>query len=220
MSSGADPSRCVVLTPAARYIEPHCDLSLRQLESAGYTVRRWFGGSLVDVLRNRLATQALADGFEELMWIDSDIAFDPSSVDRLRAHALPLVCGMYPTKIECLPTWVEAPGASAAVAAGASLLEIHYAGCGFFLARAEVFREVQRRENLPVCNSQAGDPMVPYFLPMVIERHGAATYLEADYAFCERARRAGFQIFADPAVILQHIGLCGYFVKKAPLTAG
>ncbi len=209
--SAADNARCVILTPAARYIEPHCDLSLRQLESAGYVVRRWFGGSLVDVLRNRLATQALADGFEELMWIDSDIAFDPASVDRLRAHGLPLVCGLYPTKIDCLPTWVEAPGSAAGIAAGEnSLLEIHYTGCGFFLARAAVFREVQRRENLPVCNSQASDPMVPYFLPMILERNGAATYLEADFAFCERARRAGFRIFADRTIILQHIGIFGY----------
>ena len=44
------------------------------------------------MIRNRLATEALADGFEELMWIDADIAFDPRSVDRLRSHNLPIVC--------------------------------------------------------------------------------------------------------------------------------
>src|SRR5271155_1254770 len=101
---------CVVLTPVARAVEPHCELSLRQLEARGYVVRRWFGASQIDVCRSRLATTALADGFDELMWIDDDIAFDPTCVDRLRSHNLPLVCGLYPTKVECKPTWLLADG--------------------------------------------------------------------------------------------------------------
>jgi hypothetical protein len=47
-----------------------------------------------------MATDAIADGFEELMWIDSDMAFEPKSVERLRGHNLPPVCGRYPTKLE------------------------------------------------------------------------------------------------------------------------
>ncbi len=82
-------SRCAILVPAGHSIEPHCALTLGQLEAQGYPVRRLYGFSQVDVARNRLATDALAEGFEELMWIDSDIAFEPQSVDRLRAHGLP-----------------------------------------------------------------------------------------------------------------------------------
>ena len=52
------------------------------------------------VARNRLASEALAAGFEELMWIDSDMAFLPESVDRLRSHNLPIVGALYPTKVE------------------------------------------------------------------------------------------------------------------------
>src|SRR3970282_2168705 len=29
-------------------------------------------------------------------------------------------------------------------------------------------------------------------------------YLSEDWAFCERARQCGFQIWADPSIILQH----------------
>src|SRR5262245_57019935 len=67
---------------------------------------KWYGGSQIDTVRNRLASEALAEGFEELMWIDADIAFHPASVERLRAHGLPIVCGLYPTKVECRPTWI------------------------------------------------------------------------------------------------------------------
>ena len=93
-----DNSRCVILVPASRHIEPHCEYSLRQLEAQGYIVRRLYGFAQVDVARNRLASEAIADGFEELMWIDSDIAFEPQSVQRLRSHGLPIVCGLYPKK--------------------------------------------------------------------------------------------------------------------------
>jgi hypothetical protein len=45
-----------------------------------------------------MATDALADGFQETMWIDSDIGFHPDAVDRLREHNLPLSCALYPQK--------------------------------------------------------------------------------------------------------------------------
>ena len=34
------------------------------------------------------------------MWIDSDIASEPGSVQQLRSHNLALVCGLYPKKAE------------------------------------------------------------------------------------------------------------------------
>src|SRR5262245_17496167 len=107
-----DNAKCVILVPVAHAIEPHCDLSLRQLEAAGYTVHRLYGYSAVDRVRNRMATDAIAEGFEELMWIDSDMAFEPKSVDRLRSHNLPLVCGLYPTKVEKKLTSLLLPGTS------------------------------------------------------------------------------------------------------------
>jgi len=44
-----DNSRCVILVPASRHIEPHCEYSLRQLEAQSYTVRRLYGFAAIDV---------------------------------------------------------------------------------------------------------------------------------------------------------------------------
>ena len=44
-----DNSRCVILVPASRHIEPHCEYSLRQLEAQSYIVRRLYGFAQVDV---------------------------------------------------------------------------------------------------------------------------------------------------------------------------
>jgi hypothetical protein len=39
----------------------------------------------------------MRDGFEETMWIDADVVFDPDDVET-RAHGLPMVAGLYPKK--------------------------------------------------------------------------------------------------------------------------
>ncbi len=83
-------SRCVVLVPVGGTIDLDCEDALRELERRGY-------GS-IDAARNQMASGVLAQGFDELMWIDSDIVFDPDDVAKLRRHDLPLVCGIYPKK--------------------------------------------------------------------------------------------------------------------------
>ncbi len=98
LSHPLDPARCVVLVPFLGSILPQCEAGLRELEKRGYQVRRVGGFSAIDQGRNQLATDALLDGFEETMWIDADIEFHPDSVDRLRGHGLPVVCGLYPQK--------------------------------------------------------------------------------------------------------------------------
>jgi hypothetical protein len=208
----SENAKCVILVPAANHIEPHCDLSLRQLESLGYPVRRVFGYANIDRARSLIATQALADGFDELMWIDSDIAFEPASVARLRSHSLPIVCGLYPTKIEKRLTSNLLPG-TAAITFGreGGLVEIAFAATGFLYTRRQVYLDIQKRENLPVCNRQSSQPIVPYFLPLIVQ-HGPDDfgYLTEDFSFCERARRCGYRIYADTTIRLQHIGLYGY----------
>lgn len=83
----ADPARCVVLVPVGGAIEAGCEEGLRELERRGHPVRRVRGYSAIDAARCQMATDALNDGFEELMWIDSDVVFDPNDIDKLRAHA-------------------------------------------------------------------------------------------------------------------------------------
>lgn len=93
-----DAKRCVILVPVGGEVVPACDQALRQLERRGYEVRRARGYAAIDQGRNQMATDALADGFDETMWIDADIGFDPDDVERLRGHGLPIVCGIYPKK--------------------------------------------------------------------------------------------------------------------------
>ena len=84
-----DPKRCVVLVPFTSSIVNECEEALRELERRGYPVRRVGGYAAIDQGRNQMATDALVEGFEETLWIDSDIAFRPDDVEVLRRHAAP-----------------------------------------------------------------------------------------------------------------------------------
>jgi hypothetical protein len=206
-----DPSRCVVLVPYTGAILPECEEGLRALERRGYQVRRVGGYAAIDQGRNQLATDALVEGFEETLWIDSDIGFHPDDVETLRRHGVPIVGGLYPLKgVRGLAAHVL-PGTKAVrFGADGGLLELLYAGAGFLLVRREVYLAVQLQERLPVCNERFGRPMVPYFEPTSAPDGDGCWYLAEDFAFCARARRCGYKILVDTTLRLWHVGTYRY----------
>jgi len=204
-----DPRRCVILVPFASSITPPCERALEELERRGYPVRRVGGYAAIDQGRNQMATDALLDGFEETMWIDADVDFHPNSIDRLRAHNLPIVAGIYPQKGKRALASHIMPGSPKMVfGKDGGLVEILYAGAGFLLVRREVYMAVQQR--LPMCNARFKIPLIPFFHPMLHQCEDGHWYLAEDYAFCERARQCGYKIMADTTIRLWHIGNHAY----------
>jgi len=206
-----------VLVPVGASIEHDCERGLRSLEQRGYAVRRAYGYAAIDQARSQMATDALREGFEELMWIDSDVAFDPDDVDKLRRHNLPIVCAIYPKKgIRALSCEVV-PGTQFVVfGEQGGLMKVFYAATGFLLTRRQVYDDVQQKLGLPVCNKRFRKAIVPYFLPFIVPdgAHGHR-YLAEDFAFSERAKRAGYEIFADTSIRLNHVGRYGYSFEDA-----
>ncbi|MCY2995649.1 MAG: hypothetical protein NTY19_48555 [Planctomycetota bacterium] len=212
-----DRTKCVVLVPVSGHIEPTCEEALRELERRGYPVRRVRGFAAIDQGRCQIVSDALADGFEETMWIDADVGFSADAVDRLRSHGEPLACGIYPKKGQRALAVHVLPGTPHIVfGKEGGLIEVQYAANGFLLVRREVYAEMQRQLELPVCNQRfGGRPLVPYFIPMVRPDGSGHWYLAEDYAFCERARQCGFRIMADTTIRLQHFGGYGYSWEDA-----
>lgn len=187
-----------------------------QLEARGYVVRRVFGYAAIDQARSQMATDALADGFDELMWIDADIGFDPDAVDRLRAHGLPIACGIYPKKGQrALACNLLNDTDKVTFGKEGGLFEIAYAATGFLLTRRQVYADIERALRLPTCNQRFNRPIVPYFLPLLLEDGEGHWYLGEDFAFSERARRAGHKVIADTTIRLTHIGRYGYSWEDA-----
>lgn len=212
------PGKCVILVPVGGHIEPGCDEALRKLEARGYAVRRVRGYAAIDQARNQMATDALAEGFEELMWIDSDVVFAPEDVERLRSHRLPIVCGVYPKKgVRALSCHVLPGTKEVLFGEGGGLMEVLYAATGFLLVRRQVFLDVQQHHSLPPCNEKFGKPLVPYFLPLVHAEPAGPWYLAEDYAFSQRARDCGYRIWADTTIRLRHVGSYAFGWEDAGL---
>ncbi|MFF0492552.1 hypothetical protein ACFYTQ_26280 [Nocardia sp. NPDC004068] len=211
-----DPRRCCVLVPIGGYLEPECARGLSELERRGYTVRTITGYAAIDQGRSQMATDALLDGFDGLMWIDSDIGFDPDSVDMLRHHDLPIVCAIYAKKGVRELACHMLPGTKRILfGEGGGLMEIKYAATGFLFTHRTVYETMIEHEQLPICNKQFGRVTVPYFLPLIQQDGENHWYLGEDYAFCERARRSGFDIMADTRIRLNHIGRKAYSWEDA-----
>jgi len=206
-----DPQKCVVLVPFNGMIHPECERGLKELERRGYPVWRTPGYAAIDLARCQLATDALLDGFEETLWIDSDIGFDPDDVTLLRLHMLPIVCGVYVKKGEKALTCEMIPSTqNIQFGETGGLVELLYAATGFLLIRREVYLGIQKHLKLPTCNELFGKPLLPFFMPMIRPHDDGHWYLGEDFAFSERARQSGFKIYADSSIRLWHIGWYRY----------
>jgi hypothetical protein len=206
-----DPARCAVLVPYAGFIHPPCEKALQALEKRGYPVWRVGAYAAIDQGRNQMATDALLQGYEETMWIDADMDFDPAAVDRLRAHGLPLCCGIYPQKGRRALTCHVAPGTPKMVfGREGGLVEVLYGATGFMYVRREVYLKIAHRLALPLANERFGAPMIPFFHPMLHPAEDGTWYLAEDFAFCQRARESGYKIVADTSLRLWHLGTYAY----------
>lgn len=202
-----DPRRCVILVPHSGLIHTECEEGLKELERRGYTVRRVGGYAAIDQGRNQMATDALADGFDETLWIDSDVGFRAEDVEKLRSHRLPIVCGVYPQKgRRALAIHVMPGSKSITFGQAGGLTEILYAATGFLLVRREAYLRILDDFPLAVCNERFNRPTIPWFEPLVREIDDGQWYLAEDFAFCHRARMVGYKIFADTSIRLWHIG--------------
>jgi hypothetical protein len=210
--------KCVVLVPCDGEVEVDTQQGLQELERRGYRVIRGRGCSQIDLFRSQMASDFLAEGYEETFWIDSDVGFSPDDVDRLRAHELPISCGIYPRKGKKSLAAKLLPGTkSVAFGRQGGLLEIQYAATGFLHVRREVYDMMREICRLPICNKHHGRPVVPYFLPLVKTEGDETSYLSEDYSFCERARQAGYKIMADTTIRLWHIGPFRFSWEEAGL---
>jgi len=159
-----------------------------------------------------MATDALADGFRELFWIDDDVVFNPDDVDRLRCSDLPVIGGVYPKKgeRELAVRWKPST-TSVVLGEGGGIFEIQYAATGFLLTRAIVYSTLAEKLLVdPNVIGHFGRRMAPYFQPMTVRDGDIERYLAEDWSFCHRLAQAGIPIHVDTRPRLLHVGRYAY----------
>lgn len=177
---------------------PFCQ-SISMLQKVGQTAISYNVGSLIYNSRNALATRSIEIGADFVLWLDSDMKFDPDLLvrmyDTLTENNLDILTGLYfrrtspysPVIFDRLDfeddvcKWTDWTGKDLPD----GLFEVGGCGFGCVLMKTDVFFDVQ---------GKFGDMFGP------IAKVGE------DLSFCWRARQCDYKVFCDPSIICGHVG--------------
>lgn len=174
-----------------------------------FTVDTMVNESLIPRGRNSLVAKFLT--FEpkstHLMFVDSDIGFDPEEILKLLLSDKDVVGGLYPKK--ALPIQYVVNKIPNSAKEG-TLVEVSNLGTGFMLIKREVIEKlIIARPDLHYRDSigldSKFDPAKYALFDTEIDPN-TKEYLSEDYYFCKLWRQQGGQIWADLSIKLSHAG--------------
>jgi len=163
--------------------------ALLSIEIGGYVARN----------RNDLVNTAQNNGSTHIMFIDNDMEFKPSAIQRLVDHDKDIVCAPYNARpapgsqvvstVKMMDKHGNIPmhGGRERFELGSGLTKVGGAGTGFMLIKLSVFDKLKK----------------PYFVAWEDEN---GVHHTEDIEFCIKAREAGFDIWVNPTIPVGHIG--------------
>jgi len=155
------------------------------------------GCCYVDYARNQLVARFLRGAATDLVFIDSDVGFEPDALLRLCQSTRPLVAGIYPKKIDP-PEWPVALDAAEVWSDREGLVECSMLPTGFMRIHRSVFEAMDVPRYAIPGEGEAG----AYFQCVV--RDGQ--YIGEDVEFCHRYRALGGKLYAFADMDLRHVG--------------
>lgn len=159
-------------------------------------------GSLIYDARNSIAKKAIEEGFDRMLWLDSDMTFEPDIMQRLNARiddGCEFVSGLY----------VKRKG---------KIGPVIYKTCGMvpnekgvMVPTAVAFDDYPKDQLFQIEGCGFGGVMMTVdLLKRVREKLGLPFYPSSgfgeDFSFCLRARQLGAKLWCDSSVKLGHVG--------------
>lgn len=196
-----------------RNIEPDHIQSLIRMLRHPVTFAPTWNDALLCRARSKTATHFLLETDCDVhVSIDSDIVFDPASVVQIaeQAQEYGIVGGLYVTRAKgglCRPTTIFETDVPIEFGTDPTPRPVKWLATGFVATARRVFERLA--QDLPLCHRNEPWKFYPFYQPFWIESDrdpGDCLYLSEDFAFSERARRADFQSYLNPAVRLLHMG--------------
>lgn len=166
------------------------------------------GCSVVTRARNLIAYEFLQSDCDHLMFIDSDMTFEPESVIRLLAfnQDRPIVAGAYEArkdgKIYILTLDHDANGN--VIMDDMGLVKASRVATGFMMIRRDVFTTLAEKHPEWLHMDTNSTNMLYSFFDFKVTPQG---YIGEDFLFCQRAIDAGFSCWIDPTIKLGHMGI-------------
>jgi len=171
-----------------------------------WTIETMTNESLITRGRNTLTAKFLLNkDSTHLMFIDSDIGWEPWHLLVLLNADKDVIGGLYPMK--SLPIKWCVNGFEGAKVEG-DLQEVSKTGTGFLLIKRHVFEKMNSHPAVKPFKNDIGLPaeldpyMKTYFDTAVRENR----YYSEDWMFCENWRDLGGEVWVDKRVLLRHMG--------------
>jgi hypothetical protein len=187
----------LIAIPTNKNIEAATFKSIYDLKvPKGYkTYFQFFYGYQIDQIRNLIADWG--KGHDYLFCVDSDIVLPEDTLIKMLGWDRDIVSGLYIQRIpgtHTLEVYEDIGGGGVAnipwekIKLHNGLMEIAACGFGCVLVKGDVIRGME----------------YPHFVYRSAINH-ANTYSE-DVYFCQKAREAGFKIWADTTILCDHVG--------------
>lgn len=158
-------------------------------------------GTLVYMARDRLAGKAVNHGFSHVLWLDSDMVFEPEIVEDLQFCGKDFVSGIAHGRrkpfVSCLFKNIDLNHLELWKLEDYPADTFEVAGCGMAccLISTEIIKQVM------INYGTAFNPIMQY---------------GEDISFCKRAHDLGFKIYAEPTVRLGHIAHIAIYPDDVP----
>lgn len=174
----------------------------QQLEH-GLALEIFAGNCHVDDSRNLLSRDFLDGDWEQLIFIDGDVSWLNTDLQRLIEAEPDIVAGVYPKKnVDGTTEFpvMALPGPRYAVN---GLVEVAAVPTGFLKIRRKVLETLYKTVNS--YRDEKDHDRLP--IPVIFERSLTGNVRRGgDFEFCRKARAAGFKIWVDPEMNLAHQG--------------
>jgi len=179
------------------------------------TVRIHTSGSLLVRERNDLIKAFLESDCTHMLCIDSDIGWNPIDVQRMINFDEDFIASLYPARgPERMFLFRGVYGENKRMdVSEKKLLEMEYIPAGFMMIRRVVFETMM--EKFPELYYEPKDESLKHTKGYCLfdTEVWNGEFWGEDYVFCRRAREAGFRIWIDPTIRLDHNGIIGAFIE-------
>lgn len=204
--------RTMIAVPCMDMVHTDFMRSCLGLELRGEVQYTFAQASLIYDARNRLSGSAVEEGFDRVLWLDSDVRFDSSLFRQLSEHldsGLEIVSGLYfsrkppihPVIYSSCSLRTNADGRGQTPSAETcwdypenGLFQVAACGFGAVMMTTDLLRRVIQRFGLP-------------FSPIL--------GFGEDLSFCMKLHELGVPIWCDAGVKLGHVGIYTYTAADA-----
>ena len=193
--------KTLIAVPCLNMVPTEFFTSMGGLDKVGKTRTAITYSTLTYDARNNLTAIALEDGFDRVLWLDSDMTFEPDIMQKLMAdmdeHNLDYVSALYfmrtrPTKpviferliYDRLPEEVHIKADNMLDYPKDQLFEVEGSGFGGVLIKTSALKQVAENFGLPF------SPMMGY---------------GEDLSFCWRMKQLGIKMYCDSRIKMGHL---------------